>query len=185
MRNPSRNRQGFTVLELVAAVAVIGILLLIVFSVARGVRDRARLAEAVSDVRNIQRIAMSQWRYSGTIPTNEELDGLLRKGGETPVHELYEIVDLNAEDPNAGHGNDPDMHDEDNPGNAPREPLGGVCIVFSKRDLALAAYVYAIDDKTVQIADPGTNPLHINHGNHNGNGNGNGGGNGNGNGGNH
>ena len=176
-RNTPRTgrRAGLTMIELMAAVAIVAILALLIVPGIRGVRDRARLAETVSDVRSLQRMVIVHWKTYGTLPETDELGVILHKDGDVPVADLYEVIPLF--DADKGHGNDLDGVDDDNPGRANRdesEALGEICVVRSKKELALASYVYSVDYKRVQVAEPGTDPLGIIPGN---NGNGNGGGN--------
>lgn len=155
-------------------VSIIGILAIFAIPGLEGLRERAYLAVAKADVRSLQRTVLANLQNGGELPTIEDLEKSVSKAGDRALSDLYEIVPLS--DDNNGHGNDIDRCDEDNPGNSHCEGTDGLFIVYSKHDLALASYVYAIDSLGMVVVPPGSDPLGLLNGN---NGGGNGGGNGN------
>ena len=75
----SRNRGGFTFIELLVVVAIIGILASIALPKFSGTRDKARLAALRTDVRNAETAEESYYTDSGTYAGLAQLqaDGLL------------------------------------------------------------------------------------------------------------
>jgi type II secretion system protein G len=66
----ARNRRGFTVIELMIVVALIGILASIAFPLYANIQARARVAKAQADLRALASAAAAYAGHAGSFPTN-------------------------------------------------------------------------------------------------------------------
>ena len=112
-RHGSRRQAGFTLLEILVGVAIIGILATILTPNALCVLEKSRVAKSVTDVRNARDTVERYMFTHGVAPPT--LEAAYTSGGPQPVpNALLYCGDL--PDANKGHGNDCDLVDEENPG---------------------------------------------------------------------
>src|SRR5262249_12863341 len=64
-----QNQRGFTLVELMIVVAIIGILTAIAFPLYANIQARARVAKAQADVRTLASAAVVYSAHTGTLPT--------------------------------------------------------------------------------------------------------------------
>jgi prepilin-type N-terminal cleavage/methylation domain-containing protein len=167
-----------TLIEILVVVAIVGILAGIAIGIFAGRIDKARLARCMTELRSIQSTVFAHSDGS-TFPERASFWDRAWSGIKPGPY--YYLVD--AEDPNAGHGNDLDGYDEQNPGNSPRERRDIKFVVLCQhnhRDLGW--YVYLEDEGPPLMALRDDHPGYHRfiHGNRGGNGGGNSGGDGNG-----
>jgi prepilin-type N-terminal cleavage/methylation domain-containing protein len=148
------DQRGFTVLELLIVVAILGILALIAIPYFDGRVEKAKLARCMNDLRSVQ----------STIFTHSDGWELPRPStfwdvawsGKKPGPYAY-MVD--SEDLNAGHGNDLDQFDEQNPGKAPRTRRNIRFALLCEHDHGeLGWYVYIEDEGPPLVATYDNNP---------------------------
>jgi prepilin-type N-terminal cleavage/methylation domain-containing protein len=167
-----------TFIELLVVVAIIGILAGICIAIFQGRIDKARLARCMTELRSIQSTVFAHSDGS-TFPDRSWFWDRAWSGIKPGPY--YYLVD--AEDPNAGHGNDLDGFDEQNPGNAPRTRRDIKFVVLCQHNHKdLGWYVYLEDEGPPLMAVEGDHPGYHRfiHGNRGGSGGGNSGGAGNG-----
>ena len=68
MRNSLLNNSGFTMIELLMVMAIIGVLATMAYSTLGEVRDKTRNARAVSEIRNIEKDIFAYASEKGTFP---------------------------------------------------------------------------------------------------------------------
>ena len=163
----ARAKAGFTLIELVIVIGIIGILSAIAIPTYRGVRADAELIEVVSDIRNLQSLAVIYMEDKGTPPTLDQLDEMYRRSGKDSIVGEYTIL-INSEDGNNGHGNDWDGWDDGNPGvgganglPAPSEYAPKFFLIFSTRELPKYEYIFGMDDNPLVRVPDGQDPLNI------------------------
>lgn len=138
-----------TLLELLVVVAVVGILSVICLAIFEGRIDKARLARCMSELRSIQSTVFVHSDGGSTLPVRETFWDIAWSGIKPGPY--FYLVD--AEDPNAGHGNDLDGFDEQNPGNAPRTRRDIHFVVLCQHNHNdLGWYVYIEDEGPPLIA---------------------------------
>jgi prepilin-type N-terminal cleavage/methylation domain-containing protein len=167
-----------TLIEILVVVMIVGILAAIAIPILQGRIDKARLARCMTELRSIQ---STVFVHSDGSKFPERATFWQRAWSGIKPGPYYYLVD--AEDPNAGHGNDLDGFDEQNPGNAPRERRDIKFVVLCQHNHKnLGWYVYLEDEGPPLIAVEGDHPGYHRfiHGNRGGNGGGNSGGDGNG-----
>jgi type II secretory pathway pseudopilin PulG len=132
---------GYTLVELLIVGWIIGILSVISLGIMNGRFEKAKLAVCLSDMRSIH---STVWTHSDGVefPLQKDLWDVAWGGKKPgPYHYLTD-----AEDPNAGHGNDLDSFDEQNPGNAPRTAKDIKWVLVCEHDhRTLCRYVYMED----------------------------------------
>ena len=147
------SERGMTLMELLVVVAIVGILATIALGIFEGRIDKARLARCMTELRSIQSTVFVHSDGS-TLPAADTFWKVA--WGMKPGPYFY-LVD--AEDPNAGHGNDLDGFDEQNPGNAPRTSRDIDFVVLCQHDhKKLGWYVYVEDEGPPLIAIEGDHP---------------------------
>ena len=72
-----RNQKGFTLIELMIVVAIIGILAAIAIPLYANVQARARIAKAQADMRTIASAVSMYQAHTGTLPATGDLSPLL------------------------------------------------------------------------------------------------------------
>ena len=160
---PSRNlirhhsrESGFTVTELLIVVAIIGIISAIMVPNLLERYHKARLARCMVELRGIQTGLYLASNPGITFPDAATFWGTVFPAARPGPY--YYLAD--AEDPNAGHGNDLDGYDEQNPGESKREAKDIKFVLLCQHDHAhLCKYVYIEDEGAPQLAfdddDPG------------------------------
>jgi prepilin-type N-terminal cleavage/methylation domain-containing protein len=149
----SGREAGFTMSELLVVVAIIGILSAIAIGEYSNYIERAKLAQCMLNMRQVQR-TIFQFSEMGSsyISPND----LWEQGwyGRQPrgIHYL-----LDDGDANKGHGNDLDGYDEDNPGSVKPEKDIHFVIVCEHDHGSLGKYVYLEDENPPRIATTGKN----------------------------
>jgi hypothetical protein len=154
-----RHEAGFTFMELIVAVWLIGVLTILALGILDGRIEKAKLARCFVDIRSIQ---STVWSMSDGISWPEyatfwDYAWAGKKPG--PYHYFP-----NNYDGNAGHGNDLDICDEENPGKSEqnRDCKDIEFVIVCQHDhRQLANYVYIEDEGPPTIAgwssdtDPG------------------------------
>jgi len=154
-----RYEAGFTFMELIVAVWLIGILSVLALGILNGRIEKAKLARCFVDIRSIQ---STVWTMSDGITWPEYATFWdYAWAGKRPGPYYYFP---NNTDHNAGHGNDLDICDEENPGKseANRDCKDIEFVIVCQHDhRQLANYVYIEDEGPPTIAgwssetDPG------------------------------
>ncbi len=75
-----RARGGFTLLELIVVITIIGLFASIVVVSTRGIGPRARRARVVSDLQNIYKVAEALYNHTGRWP--ESIEAMVNARGE-------------------------------------------------------------------------------------------------------
>ncbi len=158
-------QRGYTVIELVIVLWFISVLSILALGLANGRIEKARLAKCMVDLRSIQSTAWAHSDGTRFLGPNEFWD--VAWAGKKPGPYYY-LPD--NEDPNAGHGNDIDTYDEQNPGKAQRTDKDLKFIALCQHDHRnLAKYVFVEDEGPPTIALWGNNDPHYDrfvHGNY-------------------
>lgn len=87
-----RRRRGFTLVELMLAVAVVAVLVAIAVSGWNGWRERARIAQATTDIIAISVVIDQHWQDTQAFPAS--LAAIGRGGMRDPWGNAYEYLDL-------------------------------------------------------------------------------------------
>jgi len=142
---------GFTMSELLVVVAIIGILSAIATGEYSNYIERAKLAQCMLNMRQVQRtIFQFSEMGSGYIAPGD----LWEVGwyGRRPKGLHYLLDDGDA---NAGHGNDLDGYDEHNPGSVKPEKDIHFVLLCDHDHGSLGRYVYLEDENPPRIATSG------------------------------
>lgn len=154
LRRQSRE-SGFTVTELLIVVTIIGILAAIMVPNLMDKVHKARLARCMVELRGIQAGLYLVAEPGITFPDASTFWGTVFPAARPGPY--YYLSD--SEDPNAGHGNDLDGFDEQNPGGSPREAKDIKFVLLCQHDHAhLCDYVYIEDEGPPQLAMEGDDP---------------------------
>ena len=167
MDNLAKNK-GFTLVEVLIVVGIIGILAAIAIPNFGNQRDKAHRAVAIAEVRDIQVIVDIFWEQHGRAPEMDELEEIYCGMADHCLSGKYDVHDLVNSDPNAGHGNDICPPDPENPGKkkpGTGPPVSPVCgqgrwLIFSEHDIPGASYIWALDDDPPVVEQTG-DPLLI------------------------
>jgi prepilin-type N-terminal cleavage/methylation domain-containing protein len=153
-RRPCRH-SGFTVTELLIVVAIIGILAAIVIPNLVDRLHKARLARCMVELRGIQTGLYMMSDVGLLYPTASDFwNAVFPAARPGPYYYLSD-----NEDPNAGHGNDLDGYDEQNPGKGPREAKDIKFVLLCQHDhVYLCKYVYIEDEGPPQLATDDNDP---------------------------
>jgi prepilin-type N-terminal cleavage/methylation domain-containing protein len=150
---------GFTLTELLIVVVIVGVLSAIVIPNLMARYHKARLARCMVELRGIQ-----TGLYMASEPGIAFPDATSFWSSVFPAARpgpYYYLAD--AEDPNAGHGNDLDGFDEQNPGGAPRTAKDIKFVLLCQHYHAdLCRYVYIEDEGPPQLAMDGDDPHYDN-----------------------
>jgi prepilin-type N-terminal cleavage/methylation domain-containing protein len=116
-RSPSCAGMGFTLLELMIAIMIVGTLVLIGIHASKRPREEALLASCISFHVAIQQSLFSEYALNGEYPNS--LDDILAYFAQFEGNDFAlntEFAYAGGEDANKGHGNDWDDSDSDNTG---------------------------------------------------------------------
>jgi len=157
-RNLARKRlreSGFTLTELLVVVVIIGVLSAIVIPNLMARYHKARLARCMVELRGIQTGLYMVSEPGLTFPDAATFWGTVFPAARPGPY--YYLSD--SEDPNAGHGNDLDGYDEQNPGGSPRTAKDIKFVLLCQHYHAdLCKYVYIEDEGPPQLAMEGDDP---------------------------
>jgi prepilin-type N-terminal cleavage/methylation domain-containing protein len=146
---------GFTLTELLIVVTIIGILTGIMVPNLLERYHKAKLARCMVELRGIQ-----TGLYMASEPGLAFPDAATFWGTVFPAARpgpYFYLAD--AEDPNAGHGNDLDGYDEQNPGESKRSEKDIKFVLMCQHYHAhLCKYVYIEDEGPPQLAVEGDDP---------------------------
>jgi Tfp pilus assembly protein PilE len=138
-----QSEAGYTFIELIVAVWFIGILTTIAIGFLDDRVERAKLAACMLNLRSIQSTAWAASDEGIEFPRQSTFWHDVWKGKKPGPY--YYLTD--NDDPNAGHGNDIDDFDEQNPGDAPREDRDIHFVVLCQHDHRnLCRYVFIEDE---------------------------------------
>jgi prepilin-type N-terminal cleavage/methylation domain-containing protein len=148
------NQRGFTVLELLIVVAILGILALIAIPYFDGRVEKAKLARCMNNLRSVQStifVHSDGWE----LPAPSTFWNLAWSGKKPgPYHYMVDSQDLNK-----GHGNDLDQFDEENPGKSKRERRDIRFVIICEHDHGeLGWYVYIEDEGPPLVATYNNHP---------------------------
>ena len=148
---PSTAEQGFSLTELLIAVAIIAILSVAVIGETLNAIEKARLSACMANMVSIRETVWANCDGGMDFPDGDKLWNELwrTKGAGGPESYWYE---LDNDDPNKGHGNDLDGFDEQNPGKAPRVDRNIYFVLACEHDHGLLAdFVYLEDEGAPRI----------------------------------
>jgi len=120
------SRAGFTLLELMVAITIVGTLVLIGIHSSKRPREEALLASCIAFQLAIQQSLYSEYALNGDYPNS--LDDILAYFGKFEANDFALSAEFDyagGEDDNKGHGNDWDDSDSDNPGKKKNLTEGG------------------------------------------------------------
>ena len=147
---------GFTLTELLIVVVILGILTTIVVPTLIDKYHKARLARCMVELRGIQAGLYLVAEPGITFPDASTFWGAVFPAAKPGPY--YYLSD--AEDPDAGHGNDLDGYDEQNQGNGGKRTQKDIkFVLLCQHDHAyLCKYVYIEDEGPPQLAMEGDDP---------------------------
>jgi general secretion pathway protein G len=91
MRSRRNNQEGFTLIELMVVILIIGLLATIVVRNLRGVTDRAKRTKAEADISELKQALDSYYLDNGNYPTSEQgLQALVSAPTSGPIPSDYE-----------------------------------------------------------------------------------------------
>jgi prepilin-type N-terminal cleavage/methylation domain-containing protein len=148
MTDERTGEAGFTISEMLIAVAIIGILTVMVIGEIRNAIEKARLAACMANMVTIRESVWENCDGGLDFPDRDKLWNQIWRGAG-PRGYWYA---LDNDDPNKGHGNDLDGYDEQNPGKAPRTDANIYFVLACEHDHGdLAEYVWLEDVSPPQI----------------------------------
>ena len=144
----SNHQAGFTLTELLVTVTIIGIIASIAVNNFLDAIEKARLARCLVEIHGVQAAVWAASDNGLDFISAQKFWENSPYPGNKPGPYFY----LLDGDPNAGHGNDLDGVDEENPGESDPEAIPIVFVIVCNHDHKwLADYVYATDDQPPQI----------------------------------
>jgi prepilin-type N-terminal cleavage/methylation domain-containing protein len=153
---PSRSRwSGFSLTELIVVVNIVGVLSAVVIPTVMDKLHKTRLASCMVELRGIQSGLYQVAQPGTTFPEVATFWAAAFPAGRSGP--FYFLSD--AEDPKAGHGNDLDGFEEQNPGNSKRKAKDIKFVLVCQHDHGhLCRYVYIEDDGPPQLATSDNDP---------------------------
>ena len=153
---PGRTREsGFSLTELIIVVNIIGILAAIIIPSFLDKLQKARLAACMLELRGVQAGLYMVAEPGILFPDAAEFWSQVYPSARPGPY--YYLAD--NEDPDAGHGNDLDDFDEQNPGGSPRTAKDIKFVLICQHDHGdLCKYVYIVDEGPPQLATEGNDP---------------------------
>jgi type II secretory pathway pseudopilin PulG len=144
-----------TLTEVLIVIAVITVLAGIVIPNLIDRLHKARLARCMVELRGVQTGLYMVAEPGILFPDASSFWGTVFPAARPGPY--YYLSD--NEDPNAGHGNDIDGYDEQNPGDSPREAKDIKFVLICQHDHAyLCKYVYIEDEGAPQLATDDNDP---------------------------
>ena len=146
---------GLTLTEVLIVVAILTVLAGIVIPNLIDRLHKARLARCMVELRGVQTGLYMVAEPGVLFPDASTFWGTVYPNARPGLY--YYLSD--NEDPNAGHGNDLDGYDEQNPGDSPREAKDIKFVLLCQHDHAyLCKYVYIEDEGPPQLATEDNDP---------------------------
>ena len=147
------SKGGYTIIELVLIMAVIGLLSMIAIPNLIHIRDKADLAAAKATVRDLQTVTFSFFEENMTSPSTAQLNSLWISNGNDSILAQYEIFSPYSSSSKSG-GTQTHLFPDGVYGYKPLHYI--ICTTF---EIHGAAYVYSLDDRSPRTAAIGTHPL--------------------------
>jgi prepilin-type N-terminal cleavage/methylation domain-containing protein len=155
-KGPRKGERGFTLVELLGTVMIIGLVTAVAVPTLTNYVDEAKLARCQANLKGLQ---AEVWHFTDDQQNHPDAATFwkLAHGGTKPGPWVY-LVDGDA---NKGHGNDIDGIDEENPGKSQPDKDDIHFVIYCKHEHRhLAEWVYVTDEGEPRIVtgkddDPG------------------------------
>lgn len=84
--NRIKNKKGFTLIELIVVIAILGILASVLVPQLSGFTEKARMAQVLTDAAAIATVADALYIENGTIPTQNEVKNMAGVNGDLTIN---------------------------------------------------------------------------------------------------